>query len=148
MIQMKCLDPGVYVADQPIVAIGRGEIDFLRSKVQSTGRPHRLCVHRDWAETLHETFVACGGSTYIRPKKETRESSFHIMQGGADLVLFDEEGNITEVRRLGELSSGLSSYCRVPENAYHTFRVRSEHLVIHEGFAGPVGDATTILAPW
>jgi cupin fold WbuC family metalloprotein len=147
---MRCSEPGVYVADQPIVAIGRGEIDFLRSRVQTTGHPHRLYVHRDRAETLHETFVGYGEGTYIHPKKETRESSFHLLQGGADLVLFDEQGNITNVRRLGELSSGMSSYCRVPENAYHTLRVRSQHLIIHEGLAGPedYDDGRTILARW
>ena len=150
MIRVRCLDRGVYVADQPIVAIGRGEIDFLRSKVQSTGHPHRLCVHRDRAETLHETFVGYGEGTYFHPKKETLESSFHLLQGFADLVLFDEQGNVTNVQRFGELSSGMSSYCRVPENAYHTLRARSEHLVVHEGLAGAAdhGAGTTILAPW
>jgi cupin fold WbuC family metalloprotein len=150
MIQMKKNSPEVYVADQPIVAIGREEIDFLQSNVQSTERKRtRLCAHQSPEEGLHEMFVVYTSSTYMRPNKHPKDESLHILKGYADFVFFDQQGNVTEVLQLGEPSSGRPFYCRVPQDTYHTVLMRSELLVIHEGLTGPFRrDSTTVFAPW
>ena len=150
MIQIKRLNPEVYFADQPIVAIGREEIDFLQSNVQSTERKRtRLCAHQSPEENLHEMFVAYTSSTYMRPNKHPKDESLHIVKGYADFVFFDQQGNVTDVVQLGELASGRPFYCRVPQDTYHTLLMRSELLVIHEGLTGPFRrDSTTVFAPW
>jgi cupin fold WbuC family metalloprotein len=150
MIRMKCLNPEVYAADQPIVAIGREEIDFLQDNVQSTERKRiRLCAHQSPEENLHEMFVVYTSSTYMRPNKHPKDESLHILKGLADFVFFDQQGNVTEVVQLGELSSGRPFYCRVPQDTYHTVLMRSDRLVIHEGLTGPFRrDSTTVFAPW
>jgi len=151
MIQVKRLNPEVYFADQPIVAIGREEIDFLQSKVQSTERKRtRLCAHRSPEESLHEMFVVYTDCTYMRPNKHPKDESLHILEGHADFVFFDQDGNVTDLVQLdGDRSSGKPFYCRVPQDTYHTVLIRSERLVIHEGLTGPFRrDSTTIFAPW
>jgi cupin fold WbuC family metalloprotein len=150
MIKMKRLNPEVYFADQPIVAIGSEEIEFLQSQVESTERKRtRLCAHRSPEESLHEMFVVYTGSTYMRPNKHPKEESLHILKGYADFVFFDQQGDVTDVLQLGEPSSGRPFYCRVPRDTYHTVIMRSESLVIHEGLSGPFRpDNTTVFAPW
>jgi cupin fold WbuC family metalloprotein len=150
MIQMKRLNPEVYFADQPIVAVGPEEIGFLQNNVQATARQRtRLCAHQSPEESLHEMFVVYTNSTYMRPNKHPKEESLHILGGSADFVFFDQVGNVTDVVQLGALSSGRPYYCRVPRDTYHTVLIRSERLTIHEGLTGPFRqDSTTVFAPW
>ena len=151
MLQMKCLSPEVYVADQPIVAISREEIAFLEEKVKlSTRNRTRLCAHQSNEETLHEMFVVYTGSTFMRPNKHPdKDESLHILKGSADFIFFDDDGNVTDVIPLGDAASGKSFYCRVPANVYHTMIMRSERLMIHEVIRGPFRkDTTTVFAPW
>jgi cupin fold WbuC family metalloprotein len=150
MIRMKRLNPEVYFADSPIVALGSEEIDFLKDHVKSTKRQRtRLCAHQSPEEGLHEMFVVYTSSTYMRPNKHPKDESLHILEGLADFVFFDQDGKITEVVQLGDLPSGRPFYCRVPQDTYHTVLIRSDRLVIHEGLTGPFRrDSTTVFAPW
>lgn len=151
MIQMKRLNPEVYFVDQPIVAIGGAELDFLQREVAETARKRtRLCAHADPEESLHEMFVVYTDATYMRPNWHPKDESLHILKGHADIVLFDDVGNVREVVQVnGDPSSGQPFYCRIPKETYHTVVMRSERLVIHEGLTGPfrVG-GTTLFAPW
>lgn len=150
MIEMKCLNPEVYFANQPIVSIGSEEIAFLESGVHFNERKRvRLCAHQSPEESLHEMFVVYTDSTYMRPNKHPKDESLHILKGHADFVFFDRQGNVTEVVQLGDPQSGRPFYCRVPRETYHTLLMRSEFLVIHEGLTGPFRrDSTTVFAPW
>lgn len=151
MIRMKAVNPEVYVADQPVVAIGREEIGFLEENVKLSVRKRtRLCAHQDSEETLHEMMVVYTGSTFIRPNRHPgKDESLHILKGAADFVFFDDEGNVTEVVPLGDQESGKAFYVRVPADMYHSMVMRSDKLVIHECINGPFRkETTTVFAPW
>jgi len=148
---MKRLNPEVYVADQPILAIGESELVFLQNNVDATARKRtRLCVHQDSEEPLHEMFVTYTSKTYMRPNRHPKDESLHLLEGNADLILFDESGGVTEIVQLnGDPASGSPFYCRIPQGIYHTMLMRSDHLVIHEGITGPFRPGTTtVFAPW
>src|SRR3984957_14201297 len=150
MMQIRRISPEIYFANQPIVAVGPDEMNFLNNNVQYTERKRtRLCAHQDTEEKLHEMFVVYTNSTYMRPNKHPKDESVHILAGAADFVFFDQNGNVTDVLQMGDQRSGKPFYVRVPTGIYHTMLMRTERVTLHEGLSGPFRkDSTTIFAPW
>ena len=150
LLKTKRIAQEVFVADEPIVSVGRKEMDFLKKTVHETDRKRvRLCAHASTENTLHEMFVVYMSMTYVKPNKHlNKDESLHILEGEADFIFFDERGGITEIVPLGDYRSGRQFYVRVPAFMYHTIIMRSETLVIHEVTPGPFNRADTVWAPW
>jgi cupin fold WbuC family metalloprotein len=150
MLKMKRTAEEVFVADQPLVSVGRKEMDFLKRTVHETARKRvRLCAHRELENALHEMFVVYMSMTYVKPNKHLgKDESLHILEGEADFFFFDEQGEIVSIIPLGDYRSGRQFYIRVPASVYHTIVMRSETLVIHEATPGPFRREDTIWAPW
>jgi cupin fold WbuC family metalloprotein len=149
-LKMERTGEEAFVAAEPIVSVGKGEIEFLKGIVNETTRKRvRLCAHKDSNERLHEMFVIYMDKTYVRPNKHlNKDESLHILEGEADFFFFDEVGNITAVIPLGDRTTGRDFYNRVPAFAYHSMIMRSERIVIHEATPGPFYREDTVWAPW
>ena len=148
MIRTKEITKETYFCDEAVGKIGEVEIDFLKSKVPHNPRARaRMCFHKDTNAALQEMFVVYVPETYNRPNKHQVES-LHILEGAADFIFFDENGKVTQVLPLGDRGSGKQSYCRIPEQVYHTLFIRTPAIVIHEARLGPFQKADTIFAPW
>ena len=150
LLKMKRTGQEVFVADEPIVSVGKKEMDFLKKTVHETDRKRvRLCAHQDVENTLHEMFVVYMDMTYVKPNKHiNKDESLHILEGEADFIFFDEQGRITAIVPLGDYHSGRQFYIRVPQFVYHTIIMRSKTLVIHEATPGPFRREDTVWAPW
>lgn len=150
MIRLKMLNPEVYVADEPIVHLGREEIEFLKSKVYQTEHKRiRICAHKDNNDRFHEMIIAFSKQTYLRPSQHiNKEESLHVVEGLGEYLFFDSKGKITEVIPLGDAHSGRQFYCRIPANTYHALMVHSELMVVQEVTHGPFNKADTVFASW
>jgi cupin fold WbuC family metalloprotein len=94
-------------------------------------------------------FIVHKKDTYIRPHKHLHKTeSVYIIEGSADIVIFDDIGGIVEVIRMGDYSSGRKFYYRLAEPIYHTLLIASELLVFHEITNGPFRRSDTVFAPW
>jgi cupin fold WbuC family metalloprotein len=71
-----------------------------------------------------------------------------VIEGRCDVVLFDDEGGIAEVIRLGEVNSGLPFYYRIASPIFHTLIIRTPFFVIHETTNGPFVPEETVFASW
>src|SRR5207237_5887111 len=102
------ITPEVFIADSEIVRVSQEDIEFLKQKVKTSPRGRvRLCAHPGNTDLLHEMFIVLCEETYIRPHRHFNKSeSFHILEGAADIVLFDEHGHIEEVIPMGDIASG------------------------------------------
>jgi len=109
----------------------------------------RLCAHLEQANLLHEMIIVHGKGAYVRPHKHLGKcESTHIVEGEVDVVLFDNEGRIDQVIKMGEYTSGKPFFYRMAIPTYHTFIIRSEILVFHETTNGPFNKDSIIFAPW
>jgi cupin fold WbuC family metalloprotein len=133
-----------------IVKISNRDMAFLRERALGNRRKRaRLCAHGRIEDKLHEMFIIHAKDAYIRPHKHLGKSeSVHIIEGSADVVVFDEAGGISENIALGEYSSGHQFYYRMPDNYYHTLLIRSEWLIFHEITSGPFNRSDTVFAAW
>jgi cupin fold WbuC family metalloprotein len=142
-------DEVIYTEDQ-VVQVKSSDIQWLKKQAEDNLRKRaRLCTHTNTEDLLHEMFIVHANDTYIRPHKHPSKSeSFHVIEGMVDVVLFDENGMISGVIRMGEYSSGRTFYYRVSDLFYHTLLIRSDVLVFHEITNGPFDRADTIFAGW
>ena len=149
-LRMKRTGEEVFVADEPVASVGQKEMNLLKTTVHTTSRKRiRLCIHTDIENTLHEMFVVYMSMTYVKPNKHIgKDESLHILEGEADFIFFDDNGNITDIIPLGDRQSGRRFYIRVPATVYHTLIMKSETLVIHEVTPGPFRREDTVWAPW
>ena len=93
--------------------------------------------------------ICLARGTYVRPHRHVGKSeSFHIMEGELDVVLFEDDGAVREVIRMGSYQSGQVFFYRLMEPRFHTVLVRSPHVLVHETTNGPFDPADTEFATW
>lgn len=140
----------VFYNATPSVSLGKGEIDFLKEHANGTGRRRaRICTHGSPESRFHEMFIVHQRDTYVRPHKHLEKvESFHVIDGSVDVIIFNENGEITDSIRMGDYASGHPFYHRIGTSGYHMFLIRSEVLVFHEATTGPFRHDDMVFAPW
>lgn len=150
IINTKQYNEEVLVAEDHIVKIARQDIDFLINRAKGNKRRRiRICAHGHIDDEVHEMFIVHSKGAYIRPHKHLEKSeSFHIIDGLADTIMFDEDGKVIGVIQMGDYSSGCEFYYRISKPFYHTLLIRSDFLVFHETTKGPFKRSDNIFPPW
>ena len=150
MLNLRMLSPEAYQAEANFVNLGEEEFNFLKKAISKSSRNRsRICAHRSSDEELHEMFVIYGNETYVRPNKHFgKDESVFVVEGRCDVIFFDDDGSISRKIELGEESSGLPYYCRIPREIFHTVVIHSEKLVLFEATSGPFDPSDTYYADW
>ncbi len=140
--------PEVFLAEGPISAVGRSELETLKAAVRASAkRRARINTHPDGEDALHEMIIAIDPSSYIRPHKHPGKSeAFHIVEGEVDIVVFKDDGQIDQVVPLGAPGGERSFYYRMSQPFFHTLIIRSDVLIVHEITNGPFRPQGTIFA--
>lgn len=146
----KELNREVWHASEDLITVNNADMGLLKQKaLQNERKRIRLCCHKDINDGLHEMLIIHTQGAYVRPHKHLNKSeSLHVVEGIVDVVLLDEQGEITEVIAMGDYASGRTFYQRIDTPLFHTFIIRSEFLVFHETTKGPFHKSDTVFAPW
>jgi len=121
---------------------------WIEKAFQSPRKRYRLCAHEP-LDPVHEMIICLDRGTYIRPHKHLAQSeSMHVIDGFAQLVLFDEEGAVTDRIALGPFGSGRTFFYRTKLAIYHTLWIESPCFVVHETTLGPHRPEASVFAPW
>jgi cupin fold WbuC family metalloprotein len=149
-MRTKPFNSEVLYPDEPIVQVAQADVAWLKAQAEQTERKRiRLCAHKNVDDSLHEMLIVHTRDTYVRPHKHLDKSeSFHVIEGWVDVVLFDDDGEITDVIQMGDYSSGYCFYYRIADPRYHTLLIHSDVLVFHETTNGPFSRSQTAFASW
>lgn len=149
-IKARRFNEEVLFATKETVLVSGHDVGTLKEEAAGNRRKRvRLCAHNSVEDNLHEMFIIHAKDTYVRPHKHRGKiESFHVVEGTVDVVVFDDDGNIEQVTRMGDYQSGLPFYHRISEPAFHTLLITSDVLVFHEVTNGPFDRADLIFAPW
>jgi cupin fold WbuC family metalloprotein len=150
MAEIKKVSEEVYYTNVRLTKCNAGLVRDLKLKASQNPRNRvRLCTHDGVADKLHEMLIIHEKNCYVRPHKHPgKAESIHIIEGVVDIVIFDNEGSISEVIKMGDYNSVLPFYLRIDTPLYHTLLIRSEVLVFHEITNGPFDRNETLFAPW
>ena len=140
----------VWVARDAVVRIRRADAHRLKkAALQSPRKRVRICAHAADRDALQEMFIVMARGTYVRPHRHLgKAESFHILEGAADVVLFDRRGKITDVIPLGVYGSGRPFYYRISTPLFHTLVIKSRFLIFHEATTGPFDRTKTVFPSW
>lgn len=147
---LRAQNPEVYYSDDAIVTADDATIaELKRIAVQNPRLRSRLCTHPDPSSGLHEMLIVHHREAYVRPHKHFgKPESFHLIEGTARVVIFENNGNIKDVLEMGPYGSGKLCYYRMPDEVFHTILITSEWLVFHETTAGPFDPSRTAFPDW
>jgi cupin fold WbuC family metalloprotein len=149
-MQLRKINDEVFYSVDNIVTFTAEDIERLKTAAKENIRKRaRICAHPDENNRLHEMLIVLGRDNYIRPHRHPGKSeSFHVIEGTADVVLFDDSGTAIERFRLGDCQSGLKFYFRIDRALFHSVVVTSDAFVFHETTSGPFDRADTDFAIW
>jgi len=140
----------VFYTENDIVTVNQSDIAFLKDRaLKNKRRRSRLCSHKNINDSVQEMLIVHTNDTYVRPHKHIEKSeSFHVVEGAVDVIIFDENGEISEVMPMGDYSSGKTFYYRISHELYHTVVITSPVAVFHECTKGPFRKGDMVCAPW
>ena len=149
-MQLKEFNKEVFYTDQDLTKVSKTDIEILKQKALANDRKRiRLCSHKNVNDPLHEMLIIHVKDTFVPPHKHLNKSeSIHVIEGIVDIVILDEQGEVTELIPMGEYASGRSFYIRMETALYHTFLIQSDFLVFHEITKGPFNRSDTVFPPW
>lgn len=150
MMKWHKLNNAVYTTSDAITCFNADDVTFLKREVHQTpDKRMRICAHADSTETLHEMMIAVSKESYVRPHKHLNKSeSFHLIEGGLDVIVFDDMGNIMQIIPMGNYTSGKTFFYRLSKPAYHTILLKTELVIFHETTNGPFSQAETVYPSW
>lgn len=139
----------LYTSDD-LCAVDIDSIEFLKEQALGTTRKRmRICAHKDVSDTLHEMIIVHHKGAFVRPHKHLGKiESCHIIDGEVDLIVYDDNGEVTDVVKMGDYASGKTFYHRMSEPRFHTLLIHSDVLVFHEITNGPFEQSATEFPTW
>lgn len=148
--QWQPLSPEACGASAGAVRVGAAELAALRDHAPTAPRKrYRFCAHPCADDALHEMLIAHAAGAYVPPHRQRGKStSGHVIEGEAELLLFDDDGAPVACIALGPAAAGGDFYYRVPAHIYRSLLIRSSVFVFHETTNGPFRVGDTELAPW
>ena len=146
----RTINSEVLYSEVPITTIDRSDIELFKQLTSRNPRKRiRLCAHASPEDRLHEMLIVHERNAYVRPHKHPgKTESTHIIEGLVDVVVFDDEGRIERVIRMGDYANGGIFFYRMASPVFHTLIIRSDFLVFHETTNGPFDREDTVFAPW
>lgn len=123
----------------------------------SAGRSPRRRMNHNFhagaADNPHRFINVLLRGAYVQPHRHShppKSETFLVLEGEADVILFDDGGAVTARHRLGRQSDGARVWgIDIPPGVWHTILPRSERAVCFEVKPGPWEPASDKeFAPW
>jgi cupin fold WbuC family metalloprotein len=150
MIATRQESPEVLYPVEDIVSCNEADWSQLKALAMANHRQRiRLCMHRNPEDSLQEMLIVHTKDTYVRPHKhEGRVESFSVLEGIVDVILFEEDGAVQQVVRMGPPSSGERYFLRMNRPIYHSLVIHTDFLIFHEATTGPFSQEQTVFPAW
>lgn len=127
----------------------QGLLDELATKATTSprARAHHT-IHQSPADLVQRFFVVANRNSYFRPHRHLTKSELAmVLRGDVDVLIFDEQGTVTERYSVGGSTRNLAY--ETPQGTWHTLVAQSDGTAFFEVKQGPYDPATASeFAPW
>ncbi len=140
----------VIFLNQDIVEVGQEWLEKLKDEAaRSKNKRARLCLHKTHEDAVQEMVIVFCRNSLVRPHRHTNKSeSFHIIEGNLIVILFNDEGKVTQHIEMGAPQSGKTCLYRIASSVWHTVIPLSDFVAVHEVAAGPFAKDTNNFPDW
>lgn len=137
----------VLVCTDEIIGLEQAALNAVNRLADTSPKKRaRICAHKDSLATIQEMIIVIREGSYIAPHRHKNKcESFHLIDGNADIVVFEDNGDIRKVIRFRREHA---FYYRLEAELFHTIIVRSERITFHEVTNGPFVANGTEYAPF
>lgn len=140
----------VFYTNSPLSNVDKNDIAWLMARAKETPRRRaRICAHVSPEADVHEMFIVHERNTYVPPHRHIgRSESYFLISGRMRIVMFDDDGAVTDFIEMAPPESGGAFYYRISEPMFHSMLIDSDWVVFHEVTSGPFDPTTTEYAKW
>ena len=122
---------------------------LIKEASQNSRKRKRICAHKNNSQKIHEMFIVHEKGNYVRPHMHKyKTESMLILEGIIDFIIFNKNGNVKKVFRMGNYSSKLPFYTSLQKDFFHSYVIRSKKLLFLEITSGPFIQNNTIFSKW
>ena len=141
---------GIYYSRYPLPLVDAEVIAFLKqAALKSPLRRARFCAHLSPDAEQHDMLIVSHRDTYVTPHRHFNKSeTFVLLEGAAEVILFDESGAVEKTIKLGTPASGRPFFYRMPPRQFHSLSIESEVVVFLENTKGPFSLGDREHAKW
>ncbi len=142
-------DEVLYTKEELFTLKNNDILELKKMVLNNKSKKIRICSHKNIKDKLHEMFIVQTKDCYIRPHKHLdKVESMSILEGAADVLLFDDNGKIKKIIKMGENRTKKTFYYRLDRPVYHMLLIKSDFLVYHEVTQGPFDSKMTVFPDW
>ena len=136
----------VFYATEAPAALDSQSIILMKELADYKGLAmFRICLHVDDAEGIHEMLMVHTRPILVGPLKQNKTSlSYHMLEGAADILLYDDSGDAFRRIRLDSSDSSCASCVRLKADVFRSMQTSSPYAVFLEVASGPFQDNDTI----
>ena len=130
---------GIYYSPNSFPVLDDSMIELLKQVACSVSRRRaRFCAHPSPDADQHDMLIVSHCETYVAPHRHLDKSeTLLVLEGLVNVMLFDEQGGLEKVIKMGPASSGWPFFYRMPPHQFHSMSIESELLVFLESTKGP-----------
>jgi len=123
----------LFLQDKKIVE----KLKFLAKK--SPLKRSRICLHKSLKDNTNEMIIALMKDSYIPPHihPNSKSESYHLIEGKMKVFIFNKNGKIVKVIKMGDYKSGNIFYYRMNKGYYHMPVSVTHFCIYHETYSGP-----------
>lgn len=124
---------------QDIITIKEIDLEKLKRAAEDAPlRRARYCLHQSHDDKVQEMVIAfCRDSKIPVHRHKNKSESFHVIEGELEVLFYDNDGKITKKIKMGPIGSGLPFLYRLANEQWHSSKLLTDCVVIHETVAGP-----------
>ena len=113
------------------------KLKFLAKK--SPLKRSRICLHKSLKDNTNEMIIALMKDSYIPPHihPNSKSESYHLIEGKMKVFIFNKNGKIVKVIKMGDYKSGNIFYYRMNKGYYHMPVSVTHFCIYHETYSGP-----------
>jgi cupin fold WbuC family metalloprotein len=136
----------VFYAQETPVVLGVQIIMLMKGLAEFKGQPvFRVCLHESADEGIHEMLMVHTRPAHTGPHKQDKTSlSYHMLDGVADISLYDDTGVCDRTIRLDSNDNFGGRFVRLKANVFRSLQTRSQYSVFLEVASGPFADDETV----
>ncbi len=136
----------VFYAQETPVVLGVQLIMLMKGLAEFKGQPvFRVCMHENTDEDIHEMLMVHTRPVHMGPLKQDKTSlSYHMLDGVADISLYDDTGVCGRTIRLDSNDNFSGRFVRLKANVFRSIQTISQYSVFLEVASGPFADDETV----
>jgi cupin fold WbuC family metalloprotein len=106
---------------------------------KSLNKRSRAIIHLTRDSKVNEMIIVLKKGSYIRPHSHPNKKteSYHLIEGKMSVCIFNKNGKVIKIVKMGNVKSGLDFYYRMNKSTFHMPIAKSKYCVYHEIYSGP-----------